>query len=57
MSVGSTRQLENTEMGLRKYFLVEVIAEALRGRNKRRKNGLSQHLPKQEISPLGKPKK
>ena len=48
---------ENTEMGLRKYFLIEVIAEDLRGCNKRRKNGLSQLLPKQEISPLGKPRK
>lgn len=43
-------------MGLRKYFLIEVMAEALRGRNKRGKKGLSQLLPKQEISALGKPR-
>lgn len=32
------------------------MAEALRGRNKRGKKGLSQLLPKQEISALGKPR-
>lgn len=40
--VGGVHQAkETTEMGLRKYFLIEVMAEALRRRNKRKKGPVS----------------
>lgn len=39
---------KNTELELRKYFLMEVIAEALRVSKREKKNGLFQLIPKQE---------